>query len=353
MDPMSPESRDPETPRGPRRPPPGAERGPAPGAQAPEAPRPGPERGGGWLGRFREGLARTRQALGTRLDELFGRPLDETFYEDLEETLLAADLGAGTTEAVIARLRERARAGIRTPDALRRALAEILVAILGEPAPLHLSPAPAVIVVLGVNGSGKTTTIGKLAHRFRREGRKVLLAAADTFRAAAIEQLEIWGQRAGVEVVRHAEGSDPAAVVYDAIQAMHARHVDVLIVDTAGRLHTKANLMEELRKLDRVVRREAPGAPVESLLVLDATTGQNGIAQARRFQAALPLSGIVLAKLDGTARGGIAVAIADALRLPVKLVGLGEHIDDLQPFDPRAFAEALLTPAGATSPRAS
>ncbi len=300
---------------------------------------------GAWLGRFREGLARTRQAFTTRLDELLGRGVDDAFYDELEEILIQADLGVRTTDAVIARLREQAGAGIRTPEALRGALAEILTATLGDPVPMVLSPAPAVVVVLGTNGAGKTTTIGKLAHRLRREGRKVLLAAADTFRAAAIDQLEIWAQRVGADVIRHKEGADPAAVVYDAAQATRARHADVLIVDTAGRLHTKANLMEELKKMDRVIRRELPGAPVEALLVLDATTGQNGIAQAREFKDALPLTGIVLSKLDGTARGGIVIAIADTLALPVKLVGLGEGLDDLQPFDPRAFVEALLAPA--------
>ncbi len=299
----------------------------------------------GWLGRFREGLAKTRQAFATRLDELLGRGIDDAFYDELEETLIQADLGVRTTDTVIARLREQARAGIQTPEALRGTLAEILTATLGDPVPMVLSPAPAVVVVLGTNGAGKTTTIGKLAHRLRREGRKVLLAAADTFRAAAIDQLEIWAQRVGADVIRHKEGADPAAVVYDAAQATRARHADVLIVDTAGRLHTKANLMEELKKMDRVIRRELPGAPVEALLVLDATTGQNGIAQAREFKDALPLTGIVLTKLDGTARGGIVIAIADTLALPVKLVGLGEGLDDLQPFDPRAFVEALLAPA--------
>ncbi len=299
----------------------------------------------GWLGRFREGLARTRQVFTTRLDELLGGGIDDAFYDELEETLIQADLGVRTTDAVIARLREQASAGIRTPEALRGALAEILTAALGNPVPMVLSPPPGVVVVLGTNGAGKTTTIGKLAHRLRREGRKVLLAAADTFRAAAIDQLEVWAQRVGADVIRHKEGADPAAVVYDAAQATRARHADVLIVDTAGRLHTKANLMEELKKIDRVIRRELPGAPVEALLVLDATTGQNGIAQAREFKDALPLTGIVLSKLDGTARGGIVIAIADTLALPVKLVGLGEGLDDLQPFDPRAFVEALLAPA--------
>jgi len=297
---------------------------------------------GGWFGRFREGLARTRQALSTRLDDLLGRELDPAFYEELEETLLQADLGVSTTDAVIARLKEQARAGARTPDAARQALREILAASLGAGVPLLLEPPPAVVLVLGVNGAGKTTTIGKLAHRLRGDGRKVLLAAADTFRAAAADQLEVWAARASVDLIRHREGADPAAVVYDAAQATRARHVDVLIVDTAGRLHTKTNLVEELKKMDRVVRRELPGAPIEALLVLDATTGQNGIAQARQFKAALPVTGVVLTKLDGTARGGIVVAITQELGLPVKLVGLGEGIEDLQPFDPSAFIEGLL-----------
>ena len=300
----------------------------------------------GWLGRLRAGLTRTRQAFTAKVDDLLGRGVGEQFYEDLGETLIGADLGMPATTTVIARLRERERAGARSPDALRQALVEILTAMLGQPAPLTLTPPPAVVLVLGTNGAGKTTTIGKLAWSLKRDGRKVLLAAADTFRAAAIDQLGIWAERAGVDVVRHQAGADPAAVVYDAAQAARARHIDVLIVDTAGRLHTKTNLMEELKKVDRVLRRELAGAPVESLVVLDATTGQNGIAQARQFQAALPVTGVVLTKLDGTARGGIVVAISHELGLPVKLVGLGESLDDLQPFDPRMFAEALFAPAG-------
>jgi len=290
-------------------------------------------------------MARTREALSARLDGLLGRELDPAVFDELEETLLQADLGVRTTDAAIARLREQARAGARTPEAARQALRETLLAALGAPVPLVLVPPPAVVMLLGVNGSGKTTTIGKLAHQQRAQGRKVLLAAADTFRAAAIDQLEVWAERAGVDVIRHREGADPAAVVFDAAQATRARHVDVLIVDTAGRLHTKANLVEELKKMDRIVRRELAGSPIESLLVIDAMTGQNGIAQAREFKAALPLSGIVLTKLDGTARGGIVVAITQELALPVKLVGIGEGVDDLQPFDPEAFVDALLAPS--------
>ncbi|HKV43205.1 MAG TPA: signal recognition particle-docking protein FtsY [bacterium] len=298
----------------------------------------------GWLGRLLAGLARTRQALTVRIDDLLGRGIGEDFYAALEETLIQADLGVRTTTVLIARLRERARADARTPEGLRRALVEILTAALGAPAPLVLSPPPAAVLVLGTNGAGKTTTIGKLASRLKGEGRKVLLVAGDTFRAAAIDQLEVWAGRVGVDLIRHRAGADPAAVVYDAAQAARARHADVLIVDTAGRLHTKANLMEELKKVDRVLRRELPGAPVEALLVLDATTGQNGVVQAQQFKAALPLTGIVLTKLDGTARGGVVVAIAEELGLPVKMIGFGEGVDDLQPFDPKTFAEALFGP---------
>jgi fused signal recognition particle receptor len=302
--------------------------------------------GSGWLGRLRAGLAKTRDALTAKVDDLLGRGVSESFYEELEETLIQADLGVRATTTVIGRLRQRAQTGARTPEALRQALVEILTAALGEAEALTVTPAPAVVLVLGTNGSGKTTTIGKLAARLKREGRKVLLVAADTFRAAAIDQLVVWADRVGVDVIQHRAGADPAAVVFDAAQAAHARHVDVLIVDTAGRLHTKVNLLEELRKIDRVLRRELPGAPVEALLVLDATTGQNGIAQARQFKAALPVTGVVLTKLDGTARGGIVVAIAEELGLPVKLVGFGEGLEDLQPFDPRTFSEALFTSGG-------
>ncbi len=275
------------------------------------------------------------------MDDLLGRGVSESFYEDLEETLIQADLGVRASAIVVTRLRERARAGARAPEALRQALVEILTTALGAPVPLTLTPPPAVVLILGTNGSGKTTTIGKLAARLKGEGRKVLLVAGDTFRAAAIDQLGIWAERVGVDVIRHQAGADPAAVVFDAAQAARARRIDVLIVDTAGRLHTKTNLMEELKKVDRVLRRELPGAPMETLLVLDATTGQNGIAQARQFKAALPVTGVVLTKLDGTARGGVVVAIAEDLGLPVKLVGVGEGLDDLQPFDPRTFAQAL------------
>ena len=296
---------------------------------------------GGWLGRVRAGLARTREALSARLDDLLGRDLDQAYYDELEEILLRADLGVGTTEAVIARLREHARAGARTPDAARAALREILVEALGSPAPLVLEPRPAVILVLGVNGTGKTTTIGKLAHRLRADSRRVLLAAADTFRAAAADQLTIWAQRAGVDIVKGSPGADPASVAHDACERAKARGFDVLIVDTAGRLHTQTHLMRELEKIHRVVTRQIEGAPHEVLLVLDATTGQNAIAQAENFKKTVQCSGIILAKLDGTAKGGAIFAIKQKLGLPVKFVGVGEKLDDLEPFDPDSYVEAL------------
>jgi fused signal recognition particle receptor len=294
----------------------------------------------GWLSRLRSSLARTRESFSTRLDALLSAPPDAAFYDELEEILIAADVGALLAAEIVERVRRDAAA--RTPEAVRSALAAILREILGESRGLRLDPAPAVLLILGVNGSGKTTTIGKLAARLREDGRAVLLAAGDTFRAAAIEQLELWGHRVGAPVVRHQAGSDPAAVVFDAAQAAAARAVDVLIVDTAGRLHTKVNLMEELKKIDRVIARALPNAPVERLLVLDATTGQNGLAQARHFHQAVGLTGVVLTKLDGTAKGGIVVAVAHDLRIPIVYVGIGERADDLVPFDPAAFVSALL-----------
>jgi len=293
------------------------------------------------LNRLREGLARTRAQLIARLGEIAGATPAE-FFEQLEITLIEADVGAPTTQRILQQLRARRDA---TDQAARlSALREILLDVLGDPVPLRLDPPPAGLVMLGVNGAGKTTSIGKLAHRLKTEGRTVLLAAADTFRAAAIDQLAVWAQRAGCDLVAHAPGADPAAVVYDACQAARARRIDVLIVDTAGRLHTKTNLVEELKKINRVLTRELSGSPVERLLVLDATTGQNAIAQARVFTEAVGVTGIVLAKLDGSAKGGAVLAVVGALGLPVKLVGLGEGIDDLQPFDPRQFVDALLPP---------
>lgn len=295
-----------------------------------------------FVDRLKAGLARTRESFTTRVEQALRQPPGPEFYEALEAALVQGDVGVPTTEVIIERL--RARRGARDPQSLRRALREIMRDLLGEPSPLVLAPPPALVLVLGVNGAGKTTSIGKLAHRLTAQGHGVLLAAADTFRAAAIDQLVIWGERVGVDVVKHAPGADPAAVVYDAIQAVKARGADVLIADTAGRLHTKVNLMEELKKINRVVTRELPGSAVERLLVLDASTGQNAIAQARLFHEAVDVTGLILAKLDGSAKGGAVLAIGRELRLPVKFIGVGESPDDLEPFDPQRFADALLAP---------
>jgi fused signal recognition particle receptor len=301
----------------------------------------------GWFQRLKDGLGKTRQALATQIEDLFAKPPDEALYESLEESLLQSDVGIAMSEEIVDQMRQRVAAGAWRPDDLRSAFREILLARLGEPGDLRLEPLPAVVLVIGVNGSGKTTTIGKLASRLAGEGRRVLIAAGDTFRAAAIEQLEIWAGRAGVDVVRHQEGSDPAAVVFDAVQAARGRRADVLIVDTAGRLHTKVNLMEELRKVRRVIDREFPEATVESLLVLDANTGQNGLQQARQFKDAVQVTGIALTKLDSTAKGGVLLSVGRELGLPVKLIGVGERVEDLQPFDPVAFVDALFPADGA------
>jgi fused signal recognition particle receptor len=300
---------------------------------------------GGWLARLRARLGRTRETLSARVDALLTRPPDEAFFAELEEILIQGDVGAGLSHDITEALRRHPEA--RTPDEIRGVLASLLQEALGAAGVLRLDPPPGVVLILGVNGSGKTTTIGKLAYRMRAEGRRVMLAAADTFRAAAIEQLELWGERVGAPVVRHQAGADPAAVVFDAAQAAAARRADVLIVDTAGRLHTKVNLMEELKKIDRVVARTLPGAPIERLLVLDATTGQNGLAQARHFHRAVGLTGVVLTKLDGTAKGGIVIAVAHDLKIPIVFVGVGEAPDDLIPFDPAVFVAALLAPVPA------
>ena len=269
--------------------------------------------------------------------------VDEDFFEELEESLILSDMGMETTLEAVETLRERVKERkIKEPEEVKACLREILVEMLavGEPG-LDLSGKPAVILMIGVNGVGKTTTIGKLANRLKADGNRVLLAAGDTFRAAAAEQLSVWAERAQVEIVKHEEGSDPAAVVFDGIQAARGRHADVLIVDTAGRLHNKKNLMEELRKISRVITREYEEAEVRTLLVIDATTGQNGLQQAREFSEVADVSGIVLTKLDGTAKGGIAVAIMDELKLPVLYIGVGEGIEDLQAFDANAFVDAI------------
>jgi fused signal recognition particle receptor len=300
----------------------------------------------GWADRLKQGLERSRQAIGQGLDDLLalGRPVDEAMLEELEELLIAADLGAADAVEIVGRVRSEAkRTGALTSQDVRALLRRLLEeALAGSAAPLELTAKPSVMLMLGVNGAGKTTSTGKLAASLRRSGKSVLLAAADTFRAAAVEQLEEWGRRAEVDVIRQATGADPAAVVFDALKAATARGVDVLLVDTAGRLHTKSNLMDELIKLRKVVSRQLPGAPHESLMVLEAPTGQNGIQQAKLFHEAIGLTGLVLTKLDGTAKGGIVVRIYRELGVPIKLVGVGEQIEDLQPFDPKVFVDGLV-----------
>jgi fused signal recognition particle receptor len=296
--------------------------------------------------RVRAGLAKTQASLIGRIDSLLrgSKEIDEDLLEELEEVLVTADFGMKTTADLMQAMGNRiARGEADNPEALRDILKdEIHQRLKMEAAPLNPgSASPFVIMVVGVNGVGKTTTIGKLAHQFVSQGKSVLLGAGDTFRAAAAEQLAVWGERAGVDVIQQESGSDPAAVAFDAVKAAIARKVDVLILDTAGRLHTKVNLMEELKKIRRVLDRELPGAPHETLLVIDATTGQNALVQARLFQEAVAVSGVALTKLDGTARGGMLVAIGNELGLPVRYVGIGEGIDDLRPFDPSLFVEAL------------
>jgi fused signal recognition particle receptor len=299
----------------------------------------------GFFGRIRDGLKKTRSGIRGRMESLFARnAFDDEFYEELEEILIGADVGVDTTLRLVEKLRERIKADrLKEPAQVTDTLKDLLLDILGEDtADLNISgEKPTVVLVLGVNGVGKTTTIGKLAARLRGQGKKVLLAAGDTFRAAAIEQLEVWAVRAGVDLIKHQQGADPAAVIFDAVSAARARGTDVLICDTAGRLHNKTNLMEELKKVRRVTDKAMPGAPHEILLVLDATTGQNALAQARVFNETAPLTGVVLTKLDGTAKGGIVVAVVDELSVPVKFVGVGEAIDDLQPFNPREYVEGL------------
>jgi fused signal recognition particle receptor len=296
--------------------------------------------------RLTEGLKRSQEYLSSGLSAVLepDRPIDETLYEELEELLIGADLGAAIAADFTNRAREEVMYGTVTrADELRPLFRRFLVDALGTgSAALSLDHRPAVILMLGVNGSGKTTTSAKLAAALKAEGKRVSLAAADTFRAAAIEQLATWAERVGVDLVRQESGSDPAAVVFDAVKAASARNLDALIIDTAGRLHTKTNLMDELTKLKRVIERQIPGAPHESLMVLDAPTGQNGFAQARMFHEAIGLSGVCLTKLDGTAKGGIVVRIVRELKLPVKLIGVGERLEDLQVFDPKKFVDALV-----------
>jgi len=297
--------------------------------------------------RMKEAVSRTRENLAERIEEVvsIGKEIDRSTLDDLEATLIGADLGTTTTHEVLEKLRDKAdRKQIKDVNELKRLLKEELLAILtstGSPPVTKVDGTPEVILVVGVNGTGKTTTIGKLAQVFRAQGKTVVMCAADTFRAAAIEQLEIWGQRTGTEVIKTKVGGDPSAVLFDALQSATARKTDYVIVDTAGRLHTKQNLMLELEKMKRTAQRIVPGAPHETLLVMDATTGQNGLQQARQFTQSAGVTGIVLTKLDGTAKGGVVVAISRELGLPVRYVGVGETAGDLLPFDPKEFVESL------------
>ncbi|GKS10056.1 signal recognition particle receptor FtsY [Paenibacillus chitinolyticus] len=297
--------------------------------------------------KFKEGLTKTRNVFVDRVDDLFSRrkKIDEEFYEELEEILIGADVGVSTVMELIEQLRSEVRKRkIEDPNDLQPVLSEKLTELLkgNEDSSIRLAPGGlSIILFVGVNGVGKTTTIGKMAHMYKSQGKKVILAAGDTFRAGAIEQLETWGQRVGVDVIKQQAGSDPAAVMFDAVQAAKNRGADILLCDTAGRLQNKVNLMEELNKIYRVIRREVPDAPHEVLLVLDATTGQNALQQAKMFGDKTGLTGLVLTKLDGTAKGGIVVAIRQELNIPVKFVGLGEKMDDLQPFDSEQFVHAL------------
>lgn len=300
----------------------------------------------GFFDKLKEGLTKTRNSIAEKVDAVlsFGKAIDEELYDELEEILIMSDIGVSTTEKIITRLRQKVKENkISEAEGVKAALKEIISEIMGSDKKSVIPPStPAVYMIVGVNGVGKTTSIGKMAHYLKSNGLKVMLAAGDTFRAAAIDQLEVWGQRSGVDVIRQKEEADPASVIFDAIQAAKARKVDVLICDTAGRLHNKKNLMEELRKINKVVDREYGEAYKETFLVLDATTGQNALLQAKQFIEVADVNGLILTKLDGTAKGGIVVAINDELSIPVKMIGVGEGIDDLQEFDPKAFAEAIL-----------
>ena len=300
----------------------------------------------GFFEKLKSGLAKTKDALFKKVDDLFKSfvKVDEDMLEELEELLIMSDVGATSSEEIIERLRDKIRdERIVDPEACKVALREILVDMIGEGEPLHLDSKPSVILVIGVNGVGKTTSIAKIANRLKQNKKQVLLAAADTFRAAAIDQLQIWADRVGVELIKHSEGSDPAAVVFDAVAAAKKRGSDVLIIDTAGRLHNKKNLMDELAKINRVIDRELPGASRETLLVLDATTGQNAVSQAKEFKHAADITGLVLTKLDGTAKGGIVFSIKQELDIPVKFIGVGEKYDDMQEFVARDFVDALFS----------
>lgn len=298
----------------------------------------------GLFSKIKEGLKKTRDSVIGQIDSMLKSftKIDEELFEELEELLVMGDVGVSTSQNICDKLRKRVKeTGTTDPSEIHTLLEEVVSEMLKGGQELNLNTKPSVILVIGVNGVGKTTTIGKMANRFKNEGKKVLLAAADTFRAAAIEQLEIWAERSQCEIIKQNEGSDPAAVVFDAISAAKARGADVIIADTAGRLHNKKHLMDELAKINRIIDRELPDADKEVLLVLDATTGQNAVSQVEHFKEATGITGIVLTKLDGTAKGGIVLAIKNSLDVPVKFIGVGEQIDDLQPFDPDAFSKAL------------
>ncbi|MGI1658928.1 MAG: signal recognition particle-docking protein FtsY [Desulfitobacterium sp.] len=299
----------------------------------------------GFFSKLKQGLSKTRDQFVGKVEEILTgrRKIDEELYEELEEVLIRSDVGVNTSFELVERLRKEVKKRkLQEAEELKEVLQELMAELLGTEEAMNFAEhGPSIFLVVGVNGVGKTTTIGKLAHYYRTEGKKVILAAGDTFRAAAIDQLEVWGQRAEVEVIKQKEGADPAAVAYDALQAAKSRGADLVIMDTAGRLHNKVNLMEELRKVRRVIEREVPGAPHEVLLVLDATTGQNALQQAKLFQEVAGVTGIVLTKLDGTAKGGVVLGIQGEINIPVKWIGVGEGMEDLRPFNPQDFAEAL------------
>ena len=298
----------------------------------------------GFFDKLKQGLFKTKNAIVGKIDSLIKRftKVDEDLFDELEELLISADIGVNTTEEILDELRDTVKEKrIKDPEEVKKELFEILRSMIGEHEPLNLSTKPSVILVIGVNGVGKTTSIGKIAAELKSQRKKVVVAAADTFRAAAAEQLSVWCDRAGVDIVKQGAGADPASVVFDAINAVKSRGADVLIIDTAGRLHNKKNLMDELAKIDRVIRRELPDSAKETLLVLDATTGQNAVHQAREFKEASNITGLILTKLDGTAKGGIIISIRKELDIPVKFIGVGEKIDDMKPFNSSDFANAL------------
>lgn len=300
----------------------------------------------GLFDKLKEGLTKTRNSITEKVEQIFSfsGPIDEELYEELEEILITSDIGFETTTLIIDKLRKKVKENkASTSDEVKALLKEIISEIMGsKTASIKPPKTPAIYMVVGVNGVGKTTTIGKMAHYLKESGYKVMLAAGDTFRAAAIDQLEVWGKRSGVDVIKHKEGADPAAVIFDAVQSAKARNIDILICDTAGRLHNKKNLMEELKKMNKILEKEYSDAYKETLLVLDATTGQNALLQAKEFIEVADVNSLILTKLDGTAKGGVVIAINNELNIPVKMIGVGEGVEDLQEFDPKSFAEAIL-----------